>query len=41
MTAGKKEAGIGDGQQLPDDFEYAFPKRSLLSDDERILRSTT
>jgi hypothetical protein len=41
MTAGKKEAGIGDGPQFPDDFEYEFPQRSLLFDDERILRNTS
>jgi hypothetical protein len=41
MSAAKIEAGIRDGSQLPDDYEYEFPQHSLLFDDERILRNLT
>jgi hypothetical protein len=41
MFAAKRETGLGDGAQHPDDFEVEFPRHSLLFDDERILRNRT
>jgi hypothetical protein len=41
MPAAKRETGIGDGTQYPDNFEYKFPQYSLLFDDQRILRNRT
>jgi hypothetical protein len=41
MSAAKRETGIGDGAQHPDDLEVEFSQHSLLFDDERILRNRT
>jgi hypothetical protein len=38
MPVAKRKSGTRDGSRHPDDFEYEFPRHSLLFDDECILR---